>query len=100
MPVGDTNDRRLGERNSSGFTFFFEDKPVAAWPGETVAGALLATGERWLRTAEDGGHRGVVCGIGVCWECRCVIDERPNTRACMVEASPGMRVYRQQGLSR
>ena len=82
------------------FTFFFNDTVFAAWPGETVAAALLAAGEHWLRTAEDGGHRGVVCGIGVCWECRCVIDGKPNTRACMTEASPEMRVYRQLGLSR
>lgn len=94
------SDRRLGQRKGAPFTFYFEDAPIDAWAGESVAGALLAAGEPWLRTAEDGGHRGVVCGIGVCWECRCVIDERPNTRACMVQATPGMRVYRQHGLGR
>ena len=100
LPAGEGRQRRLGARNASSFTFYFEDRPVPGWPGETVAGALLAAGERWLRTAEDGGHRGVLCGIGVCWECRCVIDDRPNTRACMVEARAGMRVYRQRGLGR
>ena len=98
--MGDNNDRRLGPRDSSGFTFYFEDRPVPAHSGETVAGALLAAGVSWLRTAEDGGFRGMVCAIGVCWECRCIIDERPNTRACMVEATPDMRVYRQHGLGR
>ena len=90
--------RRLGPRKTHPFTFYFEDEPIEAWEGESVAGALTAAGEISLRTAEDGGHRGLVCGIGVCWECRCVIDERPNTRACMVPAARGMRVYRQKGL--
>lgn len=94
------DNRRLGPRNTPPFTFYFENKPIDAWEGESVASALCAAGEIWLRTAEDGGHRGLVCGIGVCWECRCVIDERPNTRACMVPAAPGMRVYRQNGLDR
>ena len=94
------NDRRLGPRQSPPFSIFFEDQAIDAWPGETVAGALLAAGTHWLRTAEDGGPRGFVCGIGVCWECRCVIDDRPNTRACMVEATPGMQIFRQHGLAR
>ena len=98
--MSEANKRRLGRRDSGGFNFLFEDRPITAWPGETVAGALLAAGERWLRTAEDGGHRGLVCGIGVCWECRCIVDGRPHTRGGMLEAAPGMRVYRQQGVAR
>ncbi len=91
--------RRFGKRDGKPFTFIFEQRTVEAWPGESVAAALLAADEPHLRTAEDGGARGVLCGIGVCWECRCVIDGRPNTRACMTEARPGMQVRRQQGLS-
>ena len=93
-----TPDRRFGARTGNGFTFSFDGRAVSAWPGESVAAALLAAGELVLRTDEDGGPRGVVCGIGVCWECRCVVDGRPNTRACMTEARPGMAVGRQRGL--
>ena len=91
-------DRRFGGRTGDGFAFSFDGRAIRAWPGESVAAALLAAGELVLRTAEDGGARGVVCGIGVCWECRCVVDDRPNTRACMTDARPGMVVRRQWGL--
>ncbi|MFQ6022946.1 MAG: (2Fe-2S)-binding protein [Acidiferrobacterales bacterium] len=97
--TGSTTRRRFGERAGEPFTFLFDQRPVEAWPGESVAAALLAADEVDLRTGEDGGARGVLCSIGVCWECRCVIDGRPNTRACMTEARPGMQVQRQQGLS-
>jgi len=90
--------RRFGGRTGEPFTFSFEDRTIEAWPGESVAAALLAAGEVVLRIAEDGGARGVVCGIGLCWECRCIIDERPNVRACMTQARENMQVQRQQGL--
>ena len=89
----------MGRQSGEPFTFLFDDREIEARPGESVAAALLASGEICLRIAEDGGARGVVCAIGVCWECRCVIDDRPNTRACMTQAQPGMKVRRQQGLS-
>ena len=93
-------ERRLGQQGDrTAFAFRFDGREVPARPGETVGAALLAAGIRFLRRAEDGGPRGLFCGIGVCWECRCVIDGRPNTRACMVEAKPGMSVRRQEGLS-
>ena len=95
---GENKGRRFGGRTGAPFTFTFDDRAIEAWPGESVAAALLAAGETVLRIAEDGGQRGVVCGIGLCWECRCVIDDRPNVRACMTEAKTGMRVRRQRGL--
>ena len=69
--------------------------PYLGGAGMVFAGILYFS----ILRASDGGPRGLFCGIGVCWECRCVIDGRPNTRACMVEAKPGMTVRRQEGLS-
>ena len=88
---------RIGEGET--FLFHFDGREIPARPGETVGAALLAADIRFLRRAEDGGPRGLFCGIGLCWECRCVIDGRANTRACMVEAKPGMAVRRQEGLA-
>lgn len=85
-------------RRGDPFHFEFEGRSVEAYPGETVAAALMARDERTLRTAEDGSARGMMCGIGVCWECRCIIDGLPNRRACMTDAVPGMSVRRQRGL--
>ncbi len=93
-----SSNRRLGARRGQPFTFLFDGRPVEAWPGESVAAALMAAGIATLRRAEDGGARGMVCGIGVCWECRCTIDGRPNRRACMTDAAEGLQVFTQEGL--
>jgi ferredoxin len=81
------------------FEFAFEDRPIRAQLGQSVAAALLANGVRTLRIDEAGNPKGILCGIGYCFECRCVIDDEPDRRACMVEAKPRMRVRRQVGLA-
>ncbi len=91
-------ERRFAGRAGESFTFTFEGREIPAWPGESLGAALIAADQPVLRYAETGGPRGLLCGIGVCWECRCTVDGRPNTRACMTEAEPGMVVRRQEGL--
>ena len=83
---------------STTFEFNFEGKAITAREGQSVAAALLEAGERCLRIDEAGNAKGAVCGIGVCWECRCSIDGVPDTRACVTEARSGMTVCRQRGL--
>lgn len=78
--------------------FLFNDTPIEARSGQSVAAALIAAGERCLRIDEAGNPKGVLCGIGVCWECRCSIDGVTNTRACMTPVRPGMVVRRQVGV--
>jgi hypothetical protein len=79
-------------------TFLFGDRTIHFLPGQTIAAAIMAAGELSLRESETGQPRGVLCCIGVCWECRCVVNERPNTRACVTLAEPGMTVRLQKGL--
>lgn len=79
-------------------SFTFENQAIGFEPGQSVGAALVAASVQWLRCAEDGTPRGMTCAIGVCWECRCVVDDRPNTRACMTMARAGMTVRRQMGL--
>jgi hypothetical protein len=81
------------------FDFWFEGELVGARQGQSVAAALVAAGIRSLRIDEAGNHKGLLCGIGFCFECRCIIGGVPDRRACMTEATPGMRVQRQSGLS-
>ena len=83
---------------TSKVSFTFDGKTIAALQGQSVAAALIAAGERVLRIDEFGNPKGVVCGIGFCWECRCSIDGTVDTRACMTPVSEGMVVRRQQGL--
>lgn len=71
-----------------------DGQPVAAYPGETVAAALLAAGFRTFRSGTVGGPRGPVCNMGICFECVVTVDGVTNVRACMTPVRPGMKVER------
>jgi D-hydroxyproline dehydrogenase subunit gamma len=75
-----------------------EGRSVIAYLGETVATALLAEGHLATRRTVAGSPRGVFCGMGVCFDCLVVVDDLPNTRACMTFVEAGMRIARQDGL--
>ena len=81
------------------FTFRFDGEPVVAAPGQTVAAALWAAGVRsWRTTRGTGSPRGLLCGIGVCFDCLVTIDGEPNQRACLVPARPELVVTTQLGV--
>ena len=92
--------RRVGEGVARGapFVLMVDGEAIEAYPGETVATALLAAGRRTARrTAHRGAPRGVFCAIGVCHDCRMVVDGEANVRTCLVPARAGMTVETQQG---
>jgi predicted molibdopterin-dependent oxidoreductase YjgC len=90
-----------GLDRGAAFAFLFDGRSVQAFPGETIAAALLAADIKRFRTsAKSELPRGLYCGMGVCWECLVVVDGRPSNRACMTEARPDMRVETQQGVGR
>ena len=75
---------------------FFEDRPVTAMAGESVAAALLRAGVKYTGThavAHD--HRAPYCMMGVCFECLVRIDGIDNQQACLTAVRDGMRVERQ-----
>lgn len=78
--------------------FSFDGTPIIGRAGQSVAAALVNAGERCLRIDEEGNPKGALCGIGVCWECRCSINGVTNTRACMTPVAAGMVVLRQVGV--
>ena len=79
-------------------TFTFDGVPMVAFRGESVAAALLAEGQRVLRsTPVTGEPRGIFCGMGVCFDCLVVIDGEPSRRACITFVTEGMRVETQVG---
>jgi predicted molibdopterin-dependent oxidoreductase YjgC len=87
---------RYGVDRGEPFSFTFDGREVEAFPGETVAAALLAAGVRTLRRTEKrGSPRGVFCGMGVCFDCLVSVDGRPHLRACLTRAEPGMQVETQ-----
>ena len=60
--------------------------------GETIAGALLASGRRAWRYTRHDQPRGLFCGIGLCFDCLVTVDGTPNVRACLTPVAAGMVV--------
>jgi hypothetical protein len=79
-------------------SFFYNGNEVEAYPTETIAAALHATGVRKLaESPELHRPRGLFCAIGNCSSCFMVVDDRPNMRVCVIKAKQGMRVEEQKG---
>jgi D-hydroxyproline dehydrogenase subunit gamma len=101
MPVVPAPSLRLpdghGLARGAATTIVLDGRSVTAYEGETVATVLLAEGDAQVRVTRSGDPRGVFCGIGVCFECLVVVDEVPNTRACVTWVREGMTVARQEG---
>lgn len=91
--------RRLGPVSGRRpLRFTFDGRELFAYEGETVAAALLAAGRRaFRRTGRRGEPRGLLCGMGICFDCLVRVDGRPNVRACQTPVAEGMRVETQRG---
>lgn len=74
-------------------TLTVDGEPVPSAPGITVAAALESGGRRALRRSVSGQPRGVLCAMGICFECRVTIDGRAHRRACMEIVRDGMAVF-------
>ncbi len=73
-------------------TILVDGVSLPAYAGETIAGALLASGRRaWRHTRHDQ-SRGLFCGIGVCFDCLVTVNGTPNVRACLTPVAEGMVV--------
>ena len=78
--------------------FSFDGSPYRAIEGQTIAAALIEHGiVAWRRTRVDDQPRGILCGIGVCFDCLITVNGEPNVRACMTLVEPGDDVRSQQG---
>ena len=62
--------------------------------GATVA-AAIATASAYCRRSVTGEPRSVLCGMGICFECRAEIDGKPHQSSCQILCCPGMRVSTQ-----
>lgn len=69
-------------------SFEFDGAAVPARSGQTIAGALIASGRAAWRTA-DGADRGVFCGIGICHDCLVTVNGAAGVRACLRTACDG-----------
>jgi sarcosine oxidase subunit alpha len=81
---------------SQRITFDFEGRTVEAYPGDTVASALYASGVRiFSRSFKYHRPRGLLCISGHCSNCLMTVDRVPNVRACTQLVREGMRVRHQ-----
>ncbi len=88
-------DFRRGRR----IRFYYNDRVVEAYEGESVLAALYAIGYRVFSYSPDGSRpRGAFCMIGKCSSCLSIVDGVPNTRICITPVREGMRVYTQHGM--
>jgi sarcosine oxidase subunit alpha len=66
-------------------------KPVAVPSGATAAVAIALAGVA-CRKSVTGEWRGPLCGMGICFECRAVINGKPHCRSCQIVCSPSMEI--------
>jgi len=60
--------------------------------GTTVAAALWNAGRVATRRSVTGAARGVLCAMGICFECRVSVDGVPARRACLEPCRPEMEI--------
>jgi len=66
-------------------------RPLEVSEGTTAAVACLLAGA-FTRVSSHGEMRAPLCGMGICYECRAVIDGVPHERSCEVPCHDGMRI--------
>jgi len=81
-----------GTQRGQTITITLDGAPLQAYLGDTIAGALLANGQRAWRRTEGGEPRGMFCGMGICFDCLVTVDGVSNVRACITPVVDGMVV--------
>jgi sarcosine oxidase subunit alpha len=60
--------------------------------GSMVVAAILKSGKHAFRRSATGEARGPLCGMGICFECRVVINGEAHCRSCQTLCENGMDV--------
>lgn len=72
--------------------FTVDGKTCEAYPGDTISVALYAVGQRAWRQSRQDEARGLLCGMGICFDCLVTVDGKQNLRACQTLIKEGMQV--------
>lgn len=73
-------------------TLYIDGCSISVPPGTTVAAAVEIAGQARLRRSIGRQPRGVLCGMGVCFECRVTINGVPHCRSCQTLCVEAMEV--------
>jgi predicted molibdopterin-dependent oxidoreductase YjgC len=84
-----------GVTRPAAVTITVDEATVAAYPGESLATALTASGRRVFRRTRTGAARGPFCNMGVCFDCLVDVAGRGRVRACLTRVEAGMVVRTQ-----
>jgi len=60
--------------------------------GTSVAAAVMTVGVARFRRSVTRDARSALCGMGICFECRVMIDGKAHARSCQIICTDGMVV--------
>lgn len=85
-----------GEHSTSTdrITLTINGSSVSVERGTSVAAAIMITGDH-CRTSVSGESRGPLCGMGICFECRAILNGVLHSRTCQMLCEQGMEVVSQ-----
>lgn len=64
--------------------FYFNNKKLIAFEGETIAAALLANGIKvFKKSKKNKENRSLLCGIGRCNDCMMTVNGQQNVKTCI-----------------
>ena len=73
-------------------TLCINAQSISVEPGVTVAAAIAMGGSGVTRRSVSGATRAPLCGMGICQECRVMINGRPHQLSCQTLCADGMHV--------
>jgi sarcosine oxidase subunit alpha len=76
-------------------TVWINGTPCTVRAGSVLSSAMLSMGAT-CRTSVSGELRTALCGMGICFECRALVDGVPHQRTCQLLCREGMRVETQR----
>ncbi|MGB7023733.1 MAG: 2Fe-2S iron-sulfur cluster-binding protein [Candidatus Acidiferrales bacterium] len=65
---------------------------VDATEDMTALAAILLSGTTTLRRSVSGEPRSALCGMGVCFECRVIINGERHCRSCQIRCTQAMDI--------
>jgi len=81
--------------DSKKIIFLLDGNELVAQEGQTIMEAMLSNGIEHTRHTRNDKARSAFCGMGICYECRMVVNGIPNVRACTTPVTTGCMVERQ-----
>lgn len=84
---------KINSTNKEEFNVYINGKKTKAYKGDTIASTLLLNNcLSFKKSSKLGESRGLLCGMGVCYECLVTVNEVTKQQACITPVEEGMRI--------